>query len=105
MKVVINSCYGGFGLSKEAGQLYAKRMGLNVGKWNETWNLFEDGDFYDRDIPRNDSVLVSIVEELGEKASGRYANLRVIEIPDGVDYEVQEYDGNEWIAERHRTWP
>ena len=104
MKVVINSCYGGFGLSKEACQLYAKRMGLNVGKWNETWNFFEDGDFYDREIPRNDSVLVSIVEELGEKASGRFSSLRVVEIPDGVDWVVEEYDGNEWVAEVHRTW-
>ena len=104
MKVVINSCYGGFGLSKEACVLYAERMGLNVGKFNDTWGFYEDGDFYDREIPRNDSVLVSIVEELGEKASGRFSNLRVVEIPDGVDWCIHEYDGNEWVAEVHRTW-
>ena len=104
MKVVINACYGGFGLSREACELYAERMGLNVGKFNDTWGFFENGDFYDRQIPRDDSVLVSIVEELGEKASSRYSNLRVVEIPDGVEWEIEEYDGNEWVAEKHRTW-
>lgn len=104
MKVVINKCYGGFGLSKEASELYAKEMGLSVGKYNESWGFYENGDFYDRDIPRNDSVLVSIVERLGEKASSRYARLEVIEIPDGVEWEIEEYDGNEWVAEKHRTW-
>jgi hypothetical protein len=28
----------------------------------------------------------------------------VVEIPDGTDYEISEYDGNEHIAEKHRTW-
>jgi hypothetical protein len=44
------------------------------------------------------------VEELGDKASGQFAELVVVEIPDGVDYEIDEYDGNEHIAEKHRTW-
>jgi hypothetical protein len=28
----------------------------------------------------------------------------VIEIPDDVEWEVEEYDGLEWVAEKHRTW-
>lgn len=59
---------------------------------------------YDRDIPRNDPALVQVVEELGEKANGRCASLRVVEIPDGVEWEIDEYDGNEHVAEKHRTW-
>ena len=104
MKVVINKCYGGFGLSKTACEDYAKAKGLNVGKFNDTWGYYEDGDFYDREIQRDDPVLVEIVERLGNTASGNYANLVVVEIPDGVDWCVEEYDGNEWIAEVHRTW-
>lgn len=104
MKVVINKCYGGFSLSKTAWDDYAKAKGLNVGKWNDTWNFYEDGDFYDREIPRDDPVLVEIVEKLANVASGSCANLVVVEIPDGVDWEIQEYDGNEWVAEKHRTW-
>ncbi len=53
---------------------------------------------------RHDPLLVQVVEELGDKASGKCAKLRVVEIPDGTDYEISEYDGNEHIAERHRTW-
>jgi hypothetical protein len=57
---------------------------------------------------RHDPLLVACVETLGgghrENASGEYANLVVVEIPDGVEYEVGEYDGMEHIAEKHRTW-
>jgi hypothetical protein len=28
----------------------------------------------------------------------------VVRIPADVDWVLQEYDGLEWIAERHRTW-
>jgi Lhr-like helicase len=104
VKVVINNCYGGFSLSKEACELYAKKIGLNTGKWNETWKFFQEGDFYDRDIPRDDSVLVSIVEELGEKANGYCAELKIVEIPEDVEWDIHEYDGSEWVAEVHRTW-
>ena len=33
-----------------------------------------------------------------------YSELKVVEIPDDVEYDIQEYDGNEWVAEKHRTW-
>jgi hypothetical protein len=59
---------------------------------------------YDREIERNDPALVQTVEELGHKAWGEHAELAVIEIPDYVDYVVEEYDGMEHIAEAHRTW-
>ena len=47
MKVVINKCYGCFGLSKTASEDYAKAKGLNVGKWNDTWSHYDGGEFYD----------------------------------------------------------
>ena len=47
---------------------------------------------------------MEIVERLGNTASGNYANLVVVEIPDGVEWQIEEYDGNEWVAEVHRTW-
>jgi len=104
MKVVINKCYGGFGLSKEACEEYAKVRGLSLGEWNETWGHYEHGEFYDREIERNDPALIDIVERLGEKANGNYAKLTIVEIPDNVDWCIEEYDGNEWVAESHRTW-
>lgn len=89
MKIVINKCYGGFTLSKEGMEF----MGL---EW--------DGYGHCRDLPRYDPKLVECVEQLGDAANGRHASLRVVEIPDDIEYQIEEYDGIEWVAESHRTW-
>jgi hypothetical protein len=46
----------------------------------------------------------SLVECIESNPDEKY--LRIVEIPDDVDWIVQENDetGYEWIAERHRTW-
>jgi hypothetical protein len=90
MKIIINTCYGGFGLSEKALALFNERSG--------TVNT------YGRDITRNNPILVEIVEQLGEAADGGFAELKVVEIPDDVKWQIDEYDGNEWVAEKHRTW-
>jgi hypothetical protein len=91
-RIVINDCYGGFSLSDAAVIKYMDMAGIT------------DTDFYDRDIPRNDPYLVKIVKEMGSLANGSCANLKIVEIPGDVEWVVQEYDGAEWIAEKHRTW-
>lgn len=54
---------------------------------------------------RSDPVLIRVIEELGvDVASGGAADLAIIEIPDGTDFVVEEYDGMEHIAEAHQTW-
>lgn len=53
---------------------------------------------------RADPDLIYVIEKLGKKASSKVSNIGVVEIPDGVKYTIEEYDGNEWIAEEHRTW-
>lgn len=58
----------------------------------------------DHEFARDDPALVQAVEELGAKANGPCANLAIIETPDGVSWQVEEYDGKEWVAEVHRTW-
>lgn len=70
--------------------------------------LFKEGSVFmdNRDYAgRNDPELIAVVEEMGADASGQLARLVVIEIPDDVDWTIDEYDGFEWVAERHRTWP
>lgn len=57
-----------------------------------------------REIARDDAALVQAVEELGENANGDHAQLKVVEIPAGVEWEIDEYDGLEWVAEKHRRW-
>lgn len=68
---------------------------------NEKYSLH---DFSDRDVARDDPFLVQVVEELGDEANGAHASLKVVEIPDGIEWVIEEYDGNETIAEVHRTW-
>jgi len=36
--------------------------------------------------------------------SGDYANLKIVEIPDDVNYYISDYDGMEAVEEAHRTW-
>lgn len=92
MKVVINACHGGFGLSEEAMAEFKARKGIT------------DPDFYEYDIARDDPVLVDIVETFGNNAVGKYSKLKIVDVPDDVEWTIAEYDGLEWVAEVHRTW-
>jgi hypothetical protein len=147
MKVAINACFGGFGLSAAA---YEKLIeyGVPVKRYVEQkrdpetglYNPESENDgevIFDRELtpPGADSytdiyhkykhtaarmnnrywdswtrenrthpLIIRVIEELGEAADGGCAKLKVVEIPDGTDYEISEYDGNEHIAEKHETW-
>jgi len=57
-----------------------------------------------RDRERDNPLLIQVVEELGAAANGRCADLKIVEIPDDVEWTIEEYDGLEHIAEKHRTW-
>jgi hypothetical protein len=70
-------------------------------EWNQK---YKDQTFSDSDLCRADPLLVQVVEELGEFADGRHAELKIVEIPDDVKWQIDEYDGLEWVAEKHRTW-
>lgn len=139
MKIVINKCFGGFGLSYEAIMLYAKLKKFKLYAFTEkrdkegkiNFNIFEKYNpkkhkasfihyskkplckngkyvklsyFSEHDIDRTDNCLIRAVEQLGEKANGDYAELKIIEIPDGINYEISEYDGIESIEECHNSW-
>lgn len=146
MKVVINKCYGGFGLS-DAAYLKLAEWGIPIRKYeresrNAETGLYERVDanegriIFDRELTpqgedsmndlyykypgarinqrywetwirheaRSDPLIVRVVEELGEAANGPCAELAVVEVPDGIEWEIDEYDGIEHIAEKHRTW-
>lgn len=92
MKLVINRCYGGFSLSEKAIALCVER-GADI-----------DPNRRGYDAKRDDPIVIGVVEELGAEANGAYASLEVVEIPDDVDWEIEEYDGSEWVSEAHRTW-
>ena len=90
MRVVINRCYGGYGLSEEA----YKKLGVEF-----------DGIHHAFANDRTNPLLLALIDEMGSKADRWFSCLEVVEIPDNVDFTIEEYDGLEWVAERHRTWP
>lgn len=53
---------------------------------------------------RTDPALIKVVKKLGEEANDEYAELKIVEIPDGTKFEIDDYDGIETIHEVHRSW-
>ena len=134
MKVILNKCFGGFGLSYEAYKLYAKKKGLELFAYElgpnltyrranakesflVTYTTRDCGDnpkFTDetewKDVlylsseHREDPVLIEVVEELGDEANTTFSNLRIVDIPDGMDYVIDEYDGIETLHARVKEW-
>ena len=135
-KVILNKCFGGFGVSKEAYELYAKKKGISIFRYTQEdsrnkiyiyanddntslnfyftkdfgnnvyissedfkkYNLFLDEDF------RDDKTLIEVIEELGEKANSMYSDLKIAEIPDDLDYVIDNYDGIETLHQKVKEW-
>lgn len=92
--VVVNRCFGGFGVSQE-GIEYLRKHGVE----------FEDEYSLDYDVPRHHPILIQMVRELGsERASGRYAKLEVIDLGDCPQYLIDEYDGFEDVQTPDIEW-
>lgn len=135
MKIVINRCYGGFGLSRAAkihmlenGGCEHIRLMTPREYYGDKLSDHEILERMERDLQmylgllmyegkvvlddhgyqvenRTCDHLIRTIETLGrEICSGDYAKLAVIEIPDDIEYEIDEYDGKEAIAEKHRRW-
>jgi len=112
--VVINRCHGGFGISPAAQLLYLQRsMTEYTVEDRESRDETErygqlirvDGVPWDgRYIARDDTVLVSVIRELGTKSYGQFAKLKIVEVPADVNWVIDDYDGQEWVAEVHRRW-
>jgi len=151
-EVVINSCYGGFGLSPRAILSLVKKNAKCIEKtpiceyygggnkyiekpcYNSDWKkryeedivvnkiildekffifswlkTLSDGEFIynyndDRGKNREDQDLINTVKDLGTEANGTCANLKIVEIPNDINYVIDEYDGFETIDEAHRSW-
>ncbi len=119
MKIAINKCFGGFDLSdkvlerlielgiphyksyddrpKEDKGLYI--VDAESSSFGKYWTNLSDEE------NRTNPLLIQAIEEIGEeKSSGRFGEIRIIEIPDGIQWELSEYDGIESIHEVHRSW-
>lgn len=137
-KVILNKCFGGFDVSKEAYELYAKKkdlkifcyemdmedikntkykyakkdnglfinyftkdFGNNVQITNEDYEKYN---LYLDTSHREDPILIEVIEELCEKANGRFGELKIVEIPDDLDYVIDEYDGIETLHQKVQEW-
>ena len=106
-KVVLNSQFGGFGLSKEAVQMLNDRFDLDIDSEygyvdNDDFGIVDDN----MDAYRMDKRLVSVVKKLGvDKASGDHARLRIVSVPDDVvdvhGWYISDYDGIDSIHQSH----
>ena len=100
MKIVVNKCFGGFsvsqtvmkelGISSKFGYLCNEDFGIE----NANWEAY-----------RAAPALIAAIEKVGIKdATGSLAELEIVEIPDGTDWYIHDYDGIETIHEVHRSW-
>ncbi len=139
-KVILNKCYGGFGLSPKAYQLYAKKKGFQAfaykGNYDRERKVFyytklnylsenpsvsyfikdfgdnvwineEEYEKYNLYLScgyREDKTLIEVVEELGDEANSIYSKLVIVEIPDDLDYMIDEYDGIETLHQKVQEW-
>jgi len=85
MKIVLNKCFGGFGMSARAIQEMKKRG------YDRGW-----GHEYDEDRANPD--LVEVVEKICEKANDEFSELKVVEIPDNAYWYITDYDGIETVV-------
>ena len=112
IKIVINASYGGFCVShtafqrlRELGQCEALQepdLGAYwpIGATPREPSLNRCGVL----IPRDDQKLVQVVEELGSGANGHCAELKIVEVPRDVKWEIEKFGGGERVSEVHRTW-
>ena len=111
-KIVINKSYGEFFVShkafvrlRELGQLEALQETDPAAYWPlaaspQEPRLNRCGAL----IPRDDEKLVRVVEQLRGAADGHAAKLKVVSIPDDVQWVITKTEGMEHVSETHRTW-
>ena len=92
IKLMYNDCYGAFSLSQEAIREYNHR------KADAAPALDEEEEGYE--IDRADLLMIQICSEMGAKADGKYAKIKIKSIPSRYAnyYSIKEYDGFENVT-------
>jgi hypothetical protein len=110
-KIAISNSHGGFKLSEKAIKRYAELADINLisacfGNINIYYldEIAEENLWLDFHIHRSDPFLIQVIEELGENSFGEHCSLKIIEIPHDVKWQIYQYDGLEWVSEKHREW-
>ncbi len=123
MKVVINRCWGGFGLSQKALHALYHQKCDSIRRKTEEDARSECPDIFDSlakmsygpliggyvyfgggDMDRDDPALVRVIEDMGKAADGLFAELKIVVIPNDLSWSIDDYDGMETVKEAHRSW-
>jgi hypothetical protein len=83
MKIIINTCYGGFSVSESV----ADRLGITD----------RYASAFDNEELRTNPELIALIEG-NEYEDDFSSSLEVIEIPDNYGYFISEYDGYESVT-------
>jgi len=84
MKVLISTCHGGFGFSDKFVEHIKELRG--------------EHELNDWDLERDDQELIEEAIKFGlKKAEGMFASFSIEEVPDGLNYYIDDYDGKESI--------
>lgn len=75
---------------------YARDLGEKVEE------LVDEGFWCEKYLERDDADLVAVAEELGEKANGKTAKLKVVEIDDDMKWCIESCKGVETICKARR---
>ena len=94
MKVIINTCFGGFSFSKKAKRMICNLKGLDYKEVEK--NVHNYMFSVDRHPNlRTDKDVIYTVEHLGDEANTKYSKLVIMNIPNGSHFAVSDYDGYE----------
>lgn len=134
MKIIKNVCYGGFHFSDEAyekmiaygiplKEYIKQKRNPETGLYDKSKNkknvIFKRGeseidkimkqfgdywDNFDEKFKRTNETIIRVVEELGAEANNRFSRLEIVEIPDDIDWEIDDYDGIETIRRKGERW-
>lgn len=107
MKIVINRCFGGFDLSDQCYEALGgiRREITSVLYFYILPESIDPKSDIDKRSLRTNSKLIELMETKGSAwCSGNLAELKIVEIPDNVDWIITDYDGVEQIEEVHRIW-
>ena len=91
-------------IKPEDADIFTHILTVDLGDVVNELKYSDDEYFTPQKLERTDPDLIAVVEELGKKAGGIFSDLVVVEIPDGIEWEIDDYDGMETIREKHRTW-
>jgi len=121
MKIVLNKCYGGFGVSTEVFKYLIEKKNWVVGENGKICESDALGEryYFNYDMAgisichcsniefRSNPDLVDAIEHIGvDKASGACSKLEIVYVPDWkeIELEITDYDGLEKLQEVSKCW-